>query len=418
MINKQHKAYHNRTKANRGLGGKPNKVLIFFVRIYLWFWFLRYPLRYEWQQSRPEGPCVLIANHPSSLDAFLLGYGFNAHITNFVGSQHFFRKPVTRFLLTLVGAIPKLLSKNDLFAMRLMKKCLDAGRILMIFPEGRRSMDGTGSRFSDAIAKFIKRCDVSVFAAHIEGSYLAWPRWSDKPAIGPLAVTFMPVMTQEDTRNLSVEEIHHRLLEATKFDEFAAAKKFNREYRTKTRTDGIERLLHICPDCKKLESIVGRGDLISCVHCGAQAHMAANGEIQRRSGLSTPWPNVPDWYQFQRSELAVFVADDNFSMDLGECILETAKFAFDTFDQVAIGILTISRSGLLFVGTASQQNTRSSTDESTIRMQFPIALIETTAASLGKHIQLCDEDKTHWQLKFTGCSKVILIEQIAEIIFT
>jgi len=394
-------------KSDRGVGGKPNAGLAFSVRLYLWFWFLRYAPKYDKTALKGlKGPYILIVNHPSNLDAFLLGRGVNPTTTNYVASQYFFRFPILKFLLSRVGAIPKAHSTKDIQSLRLMLKSLAAGRILVVFPEGRRSMDGRGSRFSEAMAKLAKKSGLPVVSAMMTGSYLVWPRWADHPAVGPLSVSFRRVLEPADLKVLTVQEIHSRMMDALRFDEYAANRRDGRKYRTKDRTGHIDRLLHACPDCGACEAIRGHGDNLACSCCGASAVMDQTGFIRRLTGKGTAWPQVPEWFSLQRAILVTSMADPAFRIQAGVNALGRATNPNRPMVPVGSGQASLGREGLVFTGQVDgKQET----------LLFPISLMDVLPVSLGKHFEICDENGVYWQFALDGDAKAVLFEQYADI---
>jgi 1-acyl-sn-glycerol-3-phosphate acyltransferase len=92
-------------------------------------------------------PYVVVANHPSLADPFLL-----AHLPwdmRFVAKEELFRLPLLGWLLKLAGDIP-VRRGDDRSAQEMLAACcatLARGLSVMIFPEGTRSRDGELGRF-------------------------------------------------------------------------------------------------------------------------------------------------------------------------------------------------------------------------------------------------------------------------------
>ena len=125
-----------------------------------------------------RGPVVVIGNHPSYLDPFIMGLVMLPRRINFLTTANFFRSPLLRRLLLAVGAIPKVQFRSDIHAMKQMIATIRAGGLLGIFPEGQRSVDGRTMPYDEAIAKMIQKFDCPVVTVLEHGAYLAWPRWS------------------------------------------------------------------------------------------------------------------------------------------------------------------------------------------------------------------------------------------------
>jgi 1-acyl-sn-glycerol-3-phosphate acyltransferase len=96
-----------------------------------------------------QRPCVVVANHASLADPFLL-----AHLPfdlRFVAKAELFRAPLVGWLLRLGGDIP--IRRGDAASARAMSAAaattLRCGVSLMIFPEGTRSHTGALGPFRD-----------------------------------------------------------------------------------------------------------------------------------------------------------------------------------------------------------------------------------------------------------------------------
>ena len=416
------------SKRKRGDGGCPNAFLVAGVRIFLFFYFLRFRLRID--RSALKGlkkPYILIANHGSNLDAFLIGRCLNPYHMNFVSSAFFYRFPLPRFLLGCMGAIPKSHSLKDLKALRMMMQSLSAGRILMVFPEGRRSMAGTGSRFSEAMAKFVKRSGVPVVAAHISGSYLAWPRWADHARPGPITIRFSRVLTPDELETASLQDIQERMLAALAFNDYEGIAKENNltgsiqtdasaspllaaqtpyEYRCKRPADNMHWLLHTCPDCLEELAMSGEGDRVRCTRCGALAQLLPTGALLRIAGKGNSWPTVPAWFNLQRKVLADKMEDESFVLMAQGQLSRTEAAPDSPMRPVSTGMACLSRKELTFTGAGA---------EGEKKVRFPIQDLDMLPVSLGESFELCDGDGVYWQVQPTQPEMVVRFEQYVDI---
>ncbi len=394
-------------KKDRGYGGKPNTCLVLGLRIFLWFWFLRFHPKCDKSDIQGmKGPYILIVNHPSNIDAFIIGRVLNPIKTNFVASQHFFKFPILRFLLSLIGAIPKSHSAKDIQSLRLMMHVLKAGRILVIFPEGRRTMDGTGSQFSPAMAKFVKKSKVPVVSATIQGSYIAWPRWAEKARPGPVSVVFRRVMSTEEVVMLTLEEIHDKMLKALQFNEFASNAVLQNQYKCKAPARNIEWLLHACPDCRQEECMTAKDDIVRCSSCGASVRYAPSGKLEQLSGTPGAFQDIPSWFLVQRNLLADKMNDANFAIQATVSSLSYTVDPEQPMKVVGAGKVLLTREHLAFVGQINKKETA---------LHFPIALLDMLPCYLGKYFEICDENGEDWHFDLEDGRKVVQLEQFVSI---
>lgn len=394
-----------------GDGGVPNRFLLAGIRIFLFLYFLRFRLvvdRSEMVGIKP--PYILMGNHGSNLDAFLVARCLKPYRMNYVTSAFFYRFGLLRVLLRCAGAIPKARTQKDLKALRLMMQTLSSGRILMVFPEGRRSMDGTGSRFTEAMAKLAKRSGVPVVVAHIEGSYLSWPRWATHARPGTVTLRLYPLWMPEALKTASVTEIHQRMHEALRFDDYAglrgSAGVAAPRYRCRKPAQNIQWLLHACPDCREEMVIRGEGNTVVCTACGARAEMRSTGALQRISGKDAPWPDVPAWFTLQRAILAEKMRDPHFSLESPVFVSRTESSPDSAMRALGMGVARLSMEGMTVVG---------SNPETPFSASFSMGELDMLPVSLGHQFEVCDGESVYWQLCPERLENVVRFEQYVDI---
>lgn len=125
-----------------------------------------------------RAPYVVVANHESSADPFLLSsLPFDMR---WVAKVSLFKLPVIGWLLRAGGDI-KLL-RGDGPSVRAMlaeaRATLDGGLPVMIFPEGTRSPDGSLQRFKDGAFHLAIEAGVPILPLAIEGTRACRPKGS------------------------------------------------------------------------------------------------------------------------------------------------------------------------------------------------------------------------------------------------
>jgi 1-acyl-sn-glycerol-3-phosphate acyltransferase len=151
-----------------------------FVRLYCT---LFVTLRVQGLENVPRSTgAIIVANHRSHLDGFLLYSLMNRMSYAFIKSD-FFKKPLLRWYLSGGGGIP--LRKGDvrLSAMRQAKRVLSDGHILLLFPEGRIN-EGIGLLpFENTFLRLALKHHVPVVPAVIVGTQNVLPegQWFPKP---------------------------------------------------------------------------------------------------------------------------------------------------------------------------------------------------------------------------------------------
>jgi 1-acyl-sn-glycerol-3-phosphate acyltransferase len=133
-----------------------------------------------------EPPFVMIANHTSHLDALLLAsvlpYRLCDHVFPVAAGDVFFTNPVmSLFAATVLNALPMWRKNCGAHALDdLRNRLVDEPCALILFPEGKRSRDGSLLPFKPGLGMLTAGTTVPVFPCHLEGALRAFPpdaRW-------------------------------------------------------------------------------------------------------------------------------------------------------------------------------------------------------------------------------------------------
>jgi 1-acyl-sn-glycerol-3-phosphate acyltransferase len=163
---------------------------------YLWyeanFWAsmvgmtLGFSLRTQGQQHVPRtGPALLIANHQSFLDTVPIGLAVRRHLCYLARSTLFDH----RTLAWIMRSLNAIAINQDGFAREGLKAILEqlqAGRAVLIFPEGERTWDGDIQPLRPGIHLLIKKVEMPIVPIGLAGAYDCWPRWRPYPVPAPL----------------------------------------------------------------------------------------------------------------------------------------------------------------------------------------------------------------------------------------
>ncbi len=137
--------------------------------------------RVEGQIPRTEGVLVA-ANHVSYLDIPLLGCGMKRRAW-YLGRSDLFPVPVLNGILRSLGWIPVRLGRLDRKAFGKAISLIQAGEVVVIFPEGGRSHDGHLRPPKAGIGVIVSQTGCPVVPAYLKGTFdvlpvgARWPRW-------------------------------------------------------------------------------------------------------------------------------------------------------------------------------------------------------------------------------------------------
>jgi 1-acyl-sn-glycerol-3-phosphate acyltransferase len=144
---------------------------------------LYHRLEFHGRENLPEeGSFVLVANHGSHLDALCLMATLpvrKMHRTfPAAAADYFFTcMPRSLFSVVFINALPferRFSPKQSLTICRTLLK--QPGNVLIIFPEGTRSPDGTMGSFKPGIGLLTAGLSVPVVPCWLEGCSKAWPK--------------------------------------------------------------------------------------------------------------------------------------------------------------------------------------------------------------------------------------------------
>jgi long-chain acyl-CoA synthetase len=128
----------------------------------------------------PEGqPFIICPNHQSFLDAPIVTAAMPWRVFKdlfYVGTSEIFGGGVWKLFARFLRLIPVDPDANLVPAMRAGAFGLRSGRILMLYPEGERSIDGKPRAFKKGAAILARHLNVPIVPMALEGFFEAWPR--------------------------------------------------------------------------------------------------------------------------------------------------------------------------------------------------------------------------------------------------
>jgi long-chain acyl-CoA synthetase len=126
-----------------------------------------------------KGPYIISPNHQGYLDPVIVCSALPYRVFKnlfFVGAADYFETPLTKWLARKINLLPVDPDANLVSAMQTSAFGLEHGKILMLFPEGERSIDGTVKRFKKGAPILAQHLGVPIVPVAIRGAYELWPR--------------------------------------------------------------------------------------------------------------------------------------------------------------------------------------------------------------------------------------------------
>ena len=134
-----------------------------------------------------DGPVILAANHISNADAVLIGAFITPRLgrrIHWLGKKEMFDWPIVGFIARNGGIIPVDRGAADVEAFRVARRILDAGNVLMVFPEGTRSPTGQLQPPKDGLAMLALRTNATIVPIGISNTDRVWPKGRPIPLPG------------------------------------------------------------------------------------------------------------------------------------------------------------------------------------------------------------------------------------------
>jgi 1-acyl-sn-glycerol-3-phosphate acyltransferase len=196
----------------------------------LWYKFVRWVVRIYFAtqggiravgtENIPETGGIIIAPvHLSYLDPPAAAARMKRHLT-FMAKEELFHGVLGK-IIEWVGSFPVRRGESDTEAIRTAISVIEAGKALLIFPEGTRGDGETLLPINRGVTMLAKRTDVPVVPVGIIGTHIVMPRGKKGRrhlvvvAYGkPFRYTDVATSTSErENRDLFAKELERRLLE-------------------------------------------------------------------------------------------------------------------------------------------------------------------------------------------------------------
>lgn len=151
-------------------------------------------LRVEGREHLPtQGPYLVCPNHESFLDGGVLMAALPAAVrrqTFALGEADHMGTWWGRVLCRVFRVVPTDANRALRSSMRAAAAALKRDKVLIIFPEGTRSPDGTLKELKQGSAILARELGLSLIPVGIEGAFESWPRGQIWPRPGAIRVRF------------------------------------------------------------------------------------------------------------------------------------------------------------------------------------------------------------------------------------
>lgn len=244
-------------------------------------------------------PYVILSNHLTTLDPFMLSLSFGMPVYFMASDDLFSIRYASPLIRWLAAPIPKTKSSSDLRSVKDCSKVIKEGGTICVFPEGNRSYNGVTSHIPFSTVKFVKILKAPLLLYRIEGGYGVQPRWAGSIRRGKMFGSVQRVLTYEEYKDMEDDALYKFIVSGLYSNAFADCENMRCRYRSKRKAEYLERFLYVCPDCGDMESLKSSGNLITCQKCGYSARYNENLTLTLIRGKNG-FMNVYEWDLYQK----------------------------------------------------------------------------------------------------------------------
>ena len=295
--------------------------------------------KYKIEKINMEGlkpPYILLSNHMYFIDFELAAMCTTPYrVNNVVNIDGYYRRP---WLMELIGAICTRKFTMDMHLIRSIRKVIKRGDILCMYPEARYSPCGITSYIPDSVGSLVKMNKVPVVTIVHHGNYLHSPFWNfRKKRKVPLYTTMTQLLTTEQVKTMSVEEINAAIRKGLEYNDYNYQLENGIKITEPYRAEGLHKILYQCPHCLTESKMASGGCEIFCTECGKRWRQNEDGTLTALEG-ETEFTHIPDWFNWEREQVKTQIENGEYSFS-DEVEIYSMPRAFN-FTYVGFGKLT------------------------------------------------------------------------------
>lgn len=256
-------------------------------------------------------PYLMLVTHSSMVDFHVMTVAVAPQRANNVMTLEGFNT-YTEPLMRSLGVCGTRKFISDLNLIKNIKYCIDKLKNpFVLFPEARYSLDGCTSYIPESVSKLIRVLRVPVVVLRIHGNFVTCPQWNKIDKKSHVEAEMVQIITKEEAKKLSVEEIKARIEDAFSYDDF----KWQLEHKVRIdhpkRAEGLHCLLYKCPACQTEHKTDSKGTKLWCNHCKKEWEMDEYGQLHAVKG-ETEFSHIPDWSNWERECVRKEIEDGTY----------------------------------------------------------------------------------------------------------
>lgn len=204
------------------------------------------------------GPYLVLMNHSCALDPLLLTF-FGEQPLQFLISESFMRRrPASRFI-SLFGHVAKRKLDFDPGSLQLIKRWIDCGASVALFPEGVFSIFSEPSPLMPGLEQLVRFLNLPVVIVHLSNGDRVKPLWAKAQRKTKIKITIHPAHAFTKT-DAVLPVITQKI-----FSVDGALDVYPSD--SKQLALGLSKALHICPTCDRPDGLTDNGNQLVCTQC-------------------------------------------------------------------------------------------------------------------------------------------------------
>ena len=244
--------------------------------------------------GKGEGPVIFIGNHVAFEDAILAMMYSNRPIS-FLGARINYDNPFKKVIFDLFNIVPFTKGQMDIKAIKRLKKLVDRGKSVGLYPEGGRTWDGSNIHIIESTANLVKLLRIPVYYIDLQGVYMVTPRWAKYYRKGRTKLSILRVLDKDQVKKQSSNEVLSAIKKALTYNEYERQRTDKIEYKGKALAESIEKVIYKCPNCMAVDSYTSRGNKFWCTECNKKYSIDKLGFIHG----SDKFDNLHSWNMWQ-----------------------------------------------------------------------------------------------------------------------
>ncbi len=246
-----------------------------------------------------EGPVLLVPNHVSAWDPFLVAASLREKHAYYVASEHIFRFGLVSKIIDYYAApIPRRKASSGADTVKACLRHLRAGHSICLFAEGEQSWNGRNNLIFPATGKLAKSSGATLVTYRLEGGYLTLPRWGHGIRRGRIHGHPVGIYPPEQLKTMTPREVNDLIQRDITEDAWERQRRSPVRYKGRRRAEGMEQALYLCPRCRRIGTLHTKGNHVFC-DCGLDLEYTETGFFHPEE----PFATIAEWDDWQHERL-------------------------------------------------------------------------------------------------------------------